>query len=77
LPQVQKKRSERGGFPSERFVLKAFQTAHFTGFAPRQPVSGRRCLNPRFMAAAQLFDAGASKIKLGAIELATKVSGFI
>jgi hypothetical protein len=39
LPQVQKKRSERGGFPSERFVLKAFQTRHFTGFAPRKPVS--------------------------------------
>jgi hypothetical protein len=37
VPQIQKKRSERGGFPSERFVLKAFQTAHFTGFAPRQP----------------------------------------
>jgi hypothetical protein len=42
LPQVQKKRSERGGFPSERFVLKAFQTTHFTGFALRQPVLASR-----------------------------------
>jgi hypothetical protein len=39
LPQIQKKRSDRGGFPTERFVLKAFQTRHFTGFAPCKPVS--------------------------------------